>query len=89
MLDVHVHLLQWVLGRGNELELPRAGITLMTLSAALCALTSDLFYKSIQETHTHTHMHGHTQTHTDTFGGTSTCIVYTGTNRPHAQTAVS
>lgn len=40
--DVHVQLIQWVVGSGNEHELPGAGITLMILRAALCAVTFDL-----------------------------------------------
>lgn len=55
MSDVHVHLIQWVLGRGNEHELPRARITLMTLRAALCAVTFDLCSSSSpKDDQTHT-----------------------------------
>ena len=49
MSDVQVHLIQGVQGRGNEHELPRAGITLMTLRAALCTVTSDLCSSSSPE----------------------------------------
>lgn len=67
MSDVHVHLIQWALGRGNELELPRAGITLMTLRAALCAVTFDLCSSSSpKDDKTHTHAHGHLLAHLHT-----------------------
>lgn len=64
MSDVHVNLIQWVLGRGNEHELPRAGITLMTLRAALCAVTFDLCSSSSpkdDKRERHTHIHAQTQ----------------------------
>jgi len=74
MSDVHVHLIfLWVLWRGNELQLPRARITLMTLKAALCAATSDLCSSSSpkdEKRHTHTHIsqtYCHTFTHTHTY----------------------
>lgn len=63
MSDVHVHLIQWVLGRGNEHELPRAGITLMTLRAALCAVTFDLCSSSSpKDDKRGTRMHRHIYT---------------------------
>lgn len=63
MSDVCVHLIHWVLGRGNEHEFPRAGITLMTLRAALCAVTFDLCSSSL--TKKHNKRNTHACTHTD------------------------
>lgn len=63
MSDVCIHLIHWVLGRGNEHEFPRAGITLMTLRAALCAVTFDLCSSSL--TKNTTRRNTHACTHTD------------------------
>lgn len=75
MSDVCVHLIHWVLGRGNEHEFPRAGITLMTLRAALCAVTFDLCSSSLTKNTTREiHMHAHTRIHAST--PTNTYMTY-------------
>lgn len=61
-----MHILFCVLGRGNEHEPPGAGITLMTLRAALSSVTFDLCLVSspkVSTRHTQKHMDRHTLTH--------------------------